>query len=643
MLEKNNINNINDNNYEVLIVGWGPNGSLMANLLGQKGIKTLIVESSKTFTQVPKAAHLDDEGLRILKKVGLDNEILKQSYELNVKFNQSFANNSFTTIHPDTTELNFPRSIFWYQPHFEKSIRDGFQRFNSVEILTYHKVISIEKENINNIPTINESSSFSSSLSSSFSSSSSSSSSSFSTSSSCSSSPPLISSSSLNNNPINSIKILNLETNEIKNIKCKFIIGADGGNSSIRKMMKSKLEGTSGKMRWLVVDAKINKDHPPLPSYFQFVCNPSRPCLSLPIPPDHFRWEFVLFDHEDSKEMESLETINSLLIQHMADLSKLEIVRKSVYTFQNRIANHWYDGDSTLLIGDACHMIPPFLGLGVSSGFRDCQNLAWKLDLILRGIVGSPKELLYTFQTERQPNIEIITEKANQAGQIIMQTNKYKAFFRNLLLKSLLSVPPIEKLFQNKAGMKPPNIIKQGVINYKILNNEGHFDELTNHFQKIIGTQITQPYVKLLNKTQNNIDEAEISNSSQKKLLDEFLGINFSILFLNFEQQKHEKLINNLINNKLLSEELMFNFINVIGHNQHSNQFFNQQSESFIQIKDNSTESIFKFLFNKLSNNQLPPTIIIIRPDKHIFSIYNNDNLKYSTIISTLKNSLYIN
>ncbi|KAN0023321.1 hypothetical protein ACTFIU_011491 [Dictyostelium citrinum] len=601
--ENNNITNKNNNHqkyYDVLIVGCGPNGALLANFLGEMGIKTLVVECAKTFTQVPRAAHLDDEGLRVLKRIGLEEEILKQSFQLDVKFNKTFCSGNLTSIKPETTELNFPRSIFWFQPKFEESIRNGFlERYsNFVDLITDCRVISIEKEkSTSNDENQDE------------------------------------------DNPIklNDIRIENLSTGEISNLKSKIIIGADGGNSFIRKSIGSKMEGSSSKQRWLVVDAKIDEDHPPLPHYFQFICNPSRPALTLPIPPNHYRWEFLLNENEKSEEMEKPEILYPLLKSHGADITKLEIIRKACYLFQNRIADNWYNGDSTLLIGDACHLVPPFLGMGISSGFRDVQNIAWKIDLFLKGVISNHQTLFSSYQIERQPNIENITEKATHAGEMIMITNRYKAFIRNLLFTTLLSFPSIEKLFHNKAGMKPPNVIKHGLIDttssLTIQNQQS--------MKSIIGQSIPQPFVKLINKQMKQQKEI---------LLDEVLGNGFSCLFFNFNKKdinsENNKLISKITTNQVF-KILKTNFIQVIGNNQKYSKLFSKplsSSSSSSIIFDDSKETLFKFIFNSNSNNQsLQPTIVIIRPDKFIFGVYQNVNLKSSKIISSITSILNIN
>lgn len=92
-----------------------------------------------------------------------------------------------------------------------------------------------------------------------------------------------------------------------------------------------------------------------------------------------------------------------------------ELIRAATYTFRSLVARSWRR-ERVLLAGDAAHQMPPFLGQGMCSGVRDAQNLAFKLDLILRGRASA--ELLDTYQLEREPHVRWVIEKSIELGAV---------------------------------------------------------------------------------------------------------------------------------------------------------------------------------------------------------------------------------
>ena len=95
-----------------------------------------------------------------------------------------------------------------------------------------------------------------------------------------------------------------------------------------------------------------------------------------------------------------------------------------------------------VLVGDAAHLTPPFLGQGLCAGLRDAANVAWKLDLVLRGL--APDALLDTVAAERQPQNEWVIGFAIELGKHLCQLDPGAAAQRDATLRQAGPPPPIE-------------------------------------------------------------------------------------------------------------------------------------------------------------------------------------------------------
>ena len=65
-----------ESQYDVVVVGFGPAGAIAACWLGQAGIKTLVVEKSRTIWDIPRAIALDHEILRVFQNIGVIDRVL---------------------------------------------------------------------------------------------------------------------------------------------------------------------------------------------------------------------------------------------------------------------------------------------------------------------------------------------------------------------------------------------------------------------------------------------------------------------------------------------------------------------------------------------------------------------------------------
>ncbi|MDP6927990.1 MAG: FAD-dependent monooxygenase, partial [Rhodospirillales bacterium] len=60
---------------DVLIIGAGPTGLLLANFLGSMGVPTLVVERNAETVAMPRAVSIDDESMRTIQSIGLDRDL----------------------------------------------------------------------------------------------------------------------------------------------------------------------------------------------------------------------------------------------------------------------------------------------------------------------------------------------------------------------------------------------------------------------------------------------------------------------------------------------------------------------------------------------------------------------------------------
>jgi 3-(3-hydroxy-phenyl)propionate hydroxylase len=144
------------------------------------------------------------------------------------------------------------------------------------------------------------------------------------------------------------------------------------------------------------------------------------------------------------------------------------------------------------LAGDAAHAMPPYMGQGACSGIRDAMNLAWKLDLVLRG--AAQDILLDTYEAERRPHVTVVTHMAIGLGQVANMHNPVAAALRDTSFKAGQAPPPpampvLEAgvLHRDAAGaITPPSgdLAPQGHVIAGSVS--GRFDDVVGHGWRLV-------------------------------------------------------------------------------------------------------------------------------------------------------------
>ena len=102
--------------YPVAIVGAGPSGLTLANLLGGYGVRTLLLERNATTVNEPRAVSIDDESLRTLQNAGVLDQVLPDVVPGYGVHYFSWSGREFARIEPSSREYGHPKRNAFHSP-----------------------------------------------------------------------------------------------------------------------------------------------------------------------------------------------------------------------------------------------------------------------------------------------------------------------------------------------------------------------------------------------------------------------------------------------------------------------------------------------------------------------------------------------
>ncbi len=389
--------------FSIIIVGAGPAGLSMGNLLGTFGIDALILERNAGLSDYPKAISLDDEGLRICQAMGLSHAVL-ENVLLDIDAHYISGKYYLARVAPTSRRNGYPFISTFHQPEFEATLLHGLKRFPCISVLFQHTVETFEQSDAS--------------------------------------------------------VLLTVRTPEgiLKTFECAYLLACDGAKSTIRRQLGIPMQGSTYSQKWLLVDT-INDDDPS--TVATFFCNPARPAVTIPAPHAVRRWEFMLLPGEREEDLLHDEKIRAL-IQQAGGTRNPQISRRCIYTFHAALAQTFSKG-RVFLLGDAAHLMPPFGGQGMNCGLSDAHNLSWKLQMVLQGLA-SPA-LLETYSQERHEHVAQMIWLSKFLGKIVMPASKPVAVLRDAVFRTLNTVPAIRE-YLTEGRLKPQPRYKKGFLDF---------------------------------------------------------------------------------------------------------------------------------------------------------------------------------
>ncbi len=394
---------------DVLVVGYGPVGAVLAALLGRRGLSVGVVEPQKEPFPLPRAVGLDEETLRLL--VGLPG--------LAGFLDRVHASGRSAILGPNRrvlielglgeSELGTPVAAFFHQPSFERDLRAGIATLPGVTVHLGRSVTALHQDG-----------------------------------------EPADAGDP--GDPGGTGGTVTAELDDGSRLRARWVVGCDGASSPVRGMLGVDYVGSTFTQPWLVVDVETPTPLAHLP-YFSFVCDPRRPAVTMPMPGGH-RWEWMLLPGEDPARMAQADGVRALL-SDWVDPDTVRVVRTAVYTFHARTAARWRVG-RILLAGDAAHSMPPFAGQGLGAGLRDAAALSWRLAEVIGGLAG--EELLDEYERERRPHVEAMTSAALRVGRVVQTTNPRLSRLTRSVLVTLDHAPGLRRALRGGAARPRPRL-----------------------------------------------------------------------------------------------------------------------------------------------------------------------------------------
>jgi len=359
---------------DVVIVGNGPVGATLSVLLAQRGWRVTVLERRSRPYTLPRATSFDGETARLLAGTGIGADLGRitvpaNGYQWQTASGAALLDITFTTAGP----YGWPDANTMHQPALEELIATRAAALPEITVLRGHEVVGIT-DGTDEVAVTAET-----------------------------------------------------DDGQTRVVSARWAVGCDGANSFVRDHLDVPVTDLGFSYEWLLCDVRLREPRAFVPTNVQ-LCDPARPTSLVGSGPGRRRWEFMRLPGESAAELNKDETAWRLMAPFGVTPDNANLLRSTTYVFQARWADQWRVGH-VLLAGDAAHLMPPFAGQGMCSGIRDVVNLAWKLDLTMRGVV--PESILDSYAAERRSQATESILASVQLGRVICVTDPAAAAERD--------------------------------------------------------------------------------------------------------------------------------------------------------------------------------------------------------------------
>ncbi len=237
-------------------------------------------------------------------------------------------------------------------------------------------------------------------------------------------------------------------------VHAQHVIACDGARSSLRKMVGAEFSGQVFEDQFLIADVKMSAAFP-TERWFWFdpPFHAGRSALLHKQPDDVWRIDLQLNRYADPAVEKQPDNVRPR-IARMLGHDKFEFEWISLYKFQCRRMDRFIHG-RVVFAGDAAHQVSPFGARGANSGLEDAENLAWKLDRVLRKV--SPQTLLESYHIERSLAADENIRESTRSTDFMAPNSHQEARLRKAVL-SLAKETEFGKRMVNAGRLSVPSV-----------------------------------------------------------------------------------------------------------------------------------------------------------------------------------------
>tara|TARA_R110001583_G_scaffold57261_2_gene171813 strand:- start:4806 stop:6458 length:1653 start_codon:yes stop_codon:yes gene_type:complete len=367
---------------EVLIVGAGPCGLILANELGRRGVSAYVVDRESTVAMAPQANATQARTMEHYRRLGFAHEIRAMGMPADhptdvayfTRYNSHelarFEMPSSSQAHQRVKELahvwnaaELPHRI--PQSLVEQTLLRKARELDSIRIDFLHELVTFSQTDDGVNATIKD-----------------------------------------------------LQTGECKEVHALYMFGADGGNSVVRRTLGIEYTGgdltsrdfMGGQMLSIYISAPAFYDLGIKPAWMYWAVNRQRRALLATVDGKGMFALQTQLKPEEKLEDITDERASELFCQAIGQKIDHEIIGRASWMAGRALVAERFQDKRVLLGGDAVHLFTPTGGMGYNTAVEDAVNIGWKLAAVIKN--NAPKELLESYEQERKPIAHRNTEFA---------------------------------------------------------------------------------------------------------------------------------------------------------------------------------------------------------------------------------------